>query len=199
MALINTIIGNDYFQLIRDKIAEILLIELANQAELSEDTELGFTQIWRERRRAFNLSELPAINLSIAGLQYADKHNGQRKTDVTFNIDIYNAKVFESVKDADELVMDNIYNITRVVQYILDHSAYRTLGLAPYIYHTEVTKVTPGEAETTEGGRCGILRIEFSVNTVSLEDPMPVIALALSNTTVKIEQTNNGFYYQLQN
>lgn len=198
MARIDEALGKDVFQQVRDKIAEILLDELANQATLSGNKDLEYGIIWMERRRPFNLSEIPAINLSILGINYNTKFRHQRQPDVTYTIDIYNTKN-HTEDDADELVMDSIWDVARTVQYILDHPHYASLGLTPLISHSEVVKITSGEAEMSDGARCGILRVEFKVNMISVENPFEQIALELSSTSVKIEQTDKGYFYQLQN
>ena len=56
MAVIDHIIGTDNFQAIRDRLAVILLDELGGQYTLTDDSDLNITQIWKERRRPFNLS-----------------------------------------------------------------------------------------------------------------------------------------------
>lgn len=199
MAVINHIVGTDLFQSIRDRIAVILLDELAGQFTLTDDSDLNLSEIWKERRRPFNLSELPAINLSIGGINYGDKKGKQRQPEVTYNIDIYNVKVFEDDSDADQTSMDTSWKVLRVIQYILDHPHYRDLQLSPYIYHTEASRVNAGEAEMSEGGRCAVLRLEVTVKTVSEFEPIAVTPLTLGATTVKIEQTDKGYYYALTN
>lgn len=197
MALIKTVIETDSFQVIRDKIAAILLDELANQSVLDENPDLAYDKIWKERRRPFNLSEIPAINLSIGSVDYAEKFRGGRKPEIVYFIDVYNSKLHDS-SDADELVMDSIWHVVRTIQYILDHPAYGSLLLSPLISHTEITKVTPGQAEMSDGGQCGILRIEFLVKTISVEAPFDLKDLDGNDTTVKLIETDLGYYYQLE-
>jgi len=199
MAVISTTVTADLFQQIRDKIASILLDELDNQATLQDNTALSFEKIWMERSRPFNLSEIPAINLSIASVNYNDKFRGQRNVDATYTIDVYDYKVYTDDEDAEQVVTESNWNLIRNIQYILDHSAYANLQLKPYIFHTEVTGVDSGQGELTDGSRCGILRLKFTVKTISTLDGVAPIDLSQLNTTVTIEQTNKGYYYQLIN
>lgn len=199
MAVIDHIIGTDNFQAIRDRLAVILLDELGGQYTLTDDNDLNITQIWRERRRPFNLSELPAINLSISSITPSDKFGGQRQQEILFNIDIYDVKVYGEDTDADQTSMDTAWKVLRVISYILDHPHYRDLQLKPYIFHTETSRANAGEAEMSDGARCGVLRLEFMVKTMSEFTPLGLTPLTLGATTAKIEQTDKGYYYALTN
>lgn len=197
MALINDTIPADYFQLIRDKIAAILLDELSNQFTLSGNKDFDLSQIWNERRRPFNLSELPAVNLSIGPLSYGAKFGLQRQPEVMYWIDVYNSKLYTDDADADALSSDGAWSMLRAVQFILDHASYRTLELSPYVMHTECVRITPGEAEMSDGARCSILRLEFQVKTQSIIPANEPINWALSDSKVKIGTTELGYFYQL--
>ncbi len=197
MALINDTIGIDLFQKCRDSIASILLLELPNQATLQTNVDLNFSLIWQERKRPFNASEIPAINLSIDAVNYGAKHRGQREANPIYTIDVYDAKVSTADEDADKLVSDNSWQIARTIQYILDHPIYSTLNLKPDVYHTEVVSIEAGQAEMTNDNRCSVLRIKFQVKTISVLNGATPTTLSQSNTSVKLESTDKGHFYQL--
>lgn len=199
MALINEVIGKDYFQLCRDNIASILLLELPNQSTLQDNEDLNFTKIWRDRKRLFNASEIPAINLSIESVNYGVKNRVQREANPIFNIDIYDSKVSTEDADADELLSESTWQIARTIQYILDNPVYATLGLSPYVMHTEVSSIESGEAVTSEDNRCSILRIKFTVKTMSILQGATPIPYSQLTTVAKLEQTEKGFIYQIIN
>jgi len=196
MALINDTIGADLFQQSRDNIAGILLLELPNQATLQQNEDLNFSKIWCERKRPFNASEIPAINLLIDTVNYGAKNRGQREANPIYTIDVYDSKVSTADEDADKLVSDNSWQIARTIQYILDHPIYSTLGLKPYIYHTEVVSIEAGQAEMTNDNRCSILRIKFQVKTISVLNGATPITLSQLNTSVKLASTDKGYIYQ---
>ncbi len=199
MAQINEIVGKDYFQLCRDNIATIFLDELPNQATLQANQDLSFSKIWCDRKRPFNSSEIPAINLSIESVNYGPKNSGQREANLIFTIDVYDSKVSTIDGDADELLSESTWQIARTIQYILDNPIYATLGLSPYVMHTEIQSIEGGQVGETEDNRCSILRIKFAVKTMSIlqgATPIPYSQLA---TVSKLAQTEQGFIYQIIN
>jgi len=199
MALINNTIGKDYFQLCRDKLAEILLLELPNQSTLQENEDLNFAKIWQDRKRPFNASELPALNLTIESVAYGTKNIGQREANPIYSIDIYDAKVSTEDEDADKLVSDSTWQIARTIQFILDSPVYATLGstLKGYVHRTEVQSIESGMAEMTNDNRFSILRVKFTIKTVSLLVAANAIPYSQLNTTVKLEGSDKGFFYQV--
>lgn len=199
MAQINEIVGKDYFQLCKDNIATILLDELQNQATLQANQDLNLSKIWCERKRPFNASEIPAINLSIESVNYGPKNRGQREANLTLTIDVYDSKVSTIDGDADELLSESTWQITRTIQYVLDNPIYATLGLAPYVMHTEVQSIEGGQVGETEDNRCSILRIKFIVKTMSILQGATPIPSSQLNTVAKLSQTEQGFIYQIIN
>lgn len=199
MAQINEVVGKDYFQLCRDNIATILLDELPNQAILQANDDLNYSKIWCDRKRPFNASEIPAINLSIESVNYGVKNRGQRDANPIFTIDVYDSKMSTEFGDADELLSESTWQIARTIQYILDNPIYATLGLAPYVMHTEVQSIEGGQVGETEDNRCSILRIKFAVKTMSILQGATPVPVSQLTTVVNLAQTNKGFIYQIIN
>jgi len=204
MAVINPItspvitdeITPDFFEIFRERIAEIILIELQNQYLITGNSDYNFSKIWIERTSTFNLSEVPAINLSIGSLTYGDKHRGQRWTDVVYNIDVYTSKVHEADYFADTLSQKAVWNIARVLEYILDHPEYAALKAPPYVRHTSVGEVVMGQSEVDGAGKVSVLRLEFSVNTLSQQGVIYPINVTGIDTTVTLDQSDKGYFYQ---
>ena len=69
--MINTLIGQQKFELIRDRIAEILSTEIANQATIEgHDLWTENIFVWLERTAPFDKSELPCINVSMSSGEF---------------------------------------------------------------------------------------------------------------------------------
>lgn len=197
MALINEAIGKDYFQLCRDNIASILLNELQSQSTLQDNEDLNFQKIWVDRKRPFNASEIPAINLSIESVNYGVKNRGQRESNPIFTIDVYDSKVSTEDADADELLSESTWQIARTIQYILDNPIYASLGLKPYVMHTEVSSIEAGQVEMSNDNRCSILRVKFAVKTMSILEGAAPVPYSQLTTVAKLSQTEKGFIYQI--
>lgn len=199
MAVISEAVGLDTFQQARDNIAAILLDEWLNQFTLTANPDLSISRIWRDRRRAFNLSELPAVNLSIASVNYGAKTAPTRDSEVKFWIDFYTLRIHEDEVDADEASMQAAWTMLQVSQYILDHPAYRDLGLRPLVKHFECSQVTQGETEISDGGKSAVLRLEVMANVVRSSSGLPTTPLSTTTAPIKLGQTEKGYYYQLTN
>lgn len=198
MALIDKVIAVDNFQLIRAKVAEILLRELPNQATLSGNAYLNYSKIWVGRSTPFNLSEVPALNLMYEAQQYNSKHGVQRFPTVILSLDVYqSAKHAPGNVYADELLDARLWNVARVIQGILDHPVYRALELAPNIRHHEVTSITPGVSDFEDSGRVSMLRMTITVETNSVLLQTDPTNLAGSDTEVKLNETEKGYYYSI--
>lgn len=206
MAVINTPITNDFYQLIRENIAAILIDELPNQAVLQStdddpennpDPDLNITKVWRERVTRFNPNELPAVNLKIGELDYTDKFQRQRNLDAQYIIDVWTSSSTTEDGPADELAEQKARKIMRNIQYILDHPHYHTLGNKPYIKHAAVDTISPANMIHDDSGRrCG-MRLILNVNTMSSLQPLDLTDLAANDTTVKLNETELGYFYTL--
>lgn len=203
MARIETLISADNFEIIRDKIAAILLDELQNQFQLSgatdpeRDQDLNFSKIWVSRRTPFNLSTLPAINVSISDFDNTNKTQRQRKKSVKYYIDVMHSKKHDQNGYADQLSDASVWKLIRNCEYILEHPVYSSLELSPYIFHTEVARASSGEAEIGDSGKCMIARLEFIVDTISSEKPLTPADIVGLDTKIKLHETNEGYFYKL--
>lgn len=195
--IINNGVQPDYFEIFRQRIAEILLVELQQQFALTSNQDFNFSKIWRERTTTFNLSELKAINLSVGSVDYADKYRGDRQNEVVYNIDIYISKIYEDQDSADQLSMEGAWHVARTIEFILDHPEYAALKAAPHVRHTEVKRIIAGEAEPDGAGKTSILRVEFAVNTYSTQDVIATSTVTGSDTTVKLGESDFGHFYQI--
>jgi hypothetical protein len=88
MALIDNLIGQSSFELIRNKIGEILATELAHQFYLDDDEVLS-ADVWVERFVKFDASACPAINVRLATGDYSNQNQGHTDGEYIFNIDFY--------------------------------------------------------------------------------------------------------------
>ena len=196
MALIDKVIPVDNFQLIRAKVAEIILRELPNQATLAAKSYINYTKVWVGRSTPFNLSEVPALNLMYETQQYNNKHNLQRFPTVVLSLDIYqSAKHGAGNVYADELLDERLWNVARVIQGILDHPVYRALELAPAIRHHEVTSITPGVSDIDDSSRVAMLRMTITVETNSVLLEVDPATLAGTDTEVKLNESDKGYFY----
>lgn len=195
MPQIPAAIPTQAFELIRNRIAEILVDELPSQATLQGDSQLNAT-VYVERFVPFDLTELPAINVSINRGAYSE--HTQRSTDgeYTFNIDVHTSAKSTSTVRGDVLAQFRLQKMLGVCRGILEDSRYKTLGFAPPFI--ESRKVTAMEfAQPTEGdGTSSVVgRLTFIVRAPDRNGVVTPELIAGYDTQVKLALTNKGYIF----
>lgn len=197
-AQINTIIPTALFEQCRDRIAEILLPELVNQATLRSDAELNVGEIWVERVSPFEVAETPAINVvfdQIGGEETGK--TGVATNDVfTYFIDIYTSKVSEDDLDGQAHARKWVHKFMGVIRAILEDTRYNTLGFQP----PSITRVrmqsmqmAAGDAADTENNAMG--RVILQVVAPASLQTQTAVPIGGSDTTIKMVATDKGYKY----
>lgn len=197
MAIINYPIPSANYRVIFGNIAAILLDELSNQFTISSDPDLNIVNIWKERNTSFNPSEFPTINITLSAVATTQKFQKQTDVDPVYFIDIYVVKSSDNGFNGDELGADSAWKVANVVDHILSYPNYRTLGGFPNVKHTEVTRRSTGEVESEDGTKCMVVRVELTVSTINTSEPIAPIELKGNDTTVKLGNTEKGYFYTL--
>lgn len=199
MAIITTIAGSQSFELVRDRIGEILAAEFLSQYNLTLDEDLNL-KVWVERAVPFSYAELPAINVTMPRGELNFQTQLQSNGIYKFAIDCYTkGKTNEDNEggDADKLSVLKLHKIMGRVRSILEHSIYKTLGFSsPFIMNRHVESILPlGNGKDNTGGEV-IGRVMLSVRVTDANGiASPMNALSY-NTIVKIESTEKGYFYQ---
>lgn len=150
--MITTLIDKqDNFEIIRDKIVDILVIEIANQQVLAtgagKDPELWRMDIYKERSNAFEkwlndtTDTVPICNVWVdsgSSDEGASNVTSRQKVQTIYNLDCYGYG--ESKTDGgsghiagDELAAKEVQRAYRLVRNILMSSIYTYLELRPYV------------------------------------------------------------------
>lgn len=203
MSQINTAIGIQSFERVRDQIGAILADELLNQVDNYGLTEIKWrehSKVWIERFVAFDKTEVPAINVGLAPSNYANQ--SQPVTDGTyrFNIDIYTSAPTEGDKDGDNLAMVRAQRIMGVCRAILEDTRFKTLGFAPpFIENRHIESVGMGMNGTQDSSNQSFGRLVLVVR-VPETNGMPTPALIKGyDTSVRLELSDKGYFYQGNN
>ena len=114
MAKINIEIPIANFEIIRDRIALILAEEIDNQAVLTYDADLEAVEVFLERTKAFDKTEVPCINVSLATGNFSNKHQGYQDGVYIFNIDIYTNAQSTDAEDGDVLSTLSNHKLLRI-------------------------------------------------------------------------------------
>ena len=200
--MIDTIIPLQRFEEIRDKIGEILAIELSNQAALTGRTELN-PEIWVERTTPFDSAQLPALLVEFANSQVITYNPRDARYSLTYNLFVVN-KSKASVIDgkfilADQMSLINTQRICGLIRSIITHPLYLRLGFAPGFVETRnIESVVVEQKEAAEDSEATTVgMIVLKVNVSENNTTVPTINLAGADTIVSLEGTEEGFKYVL--
>src|SRR3990167_773665 len=194
MSLLNVLIPPQNFELIRDRIGEILFVELQNQIALGETLN---PTIYVERSSAFDHTELPTINIVVASGNYDNETVKQSDGTYTYIIYVYTGAKGNSLSNGDKKASLKLQRLIGMCRAILKNPQYRLLGYAaPFISRTTVSGFEIGDPQSvndTENVMKG--RITFVVKvaeTVELITPNNIDGWF---TNVMLEETNEGYIF----
>jgi len=182
------------FELIRDRIGEILTTELAGQTYTT-----GIT-VWSERKIPFTQSELPAINVSYDNSGFDNKNVSYKRGENRYFIDIHVAEPSTDAAKGDVLGSKKVQRIAGIIDYILEFPIYSTLAFNPgFIATLMVETINLSDMLKEDANHNLVCRLQFKVvageNTAQIQ---PTNAEGYT-TQVKLSETDYGHKYILNN
>lgn len=199
MAIINTSIPAQNFEIIRDAIVEVLGIEFTNQLNLNANYP-PVTKIWCERFVPINSeTECPTINVNLASTDYDNQTIKKMDGTCLFNIDIYTcAPTSAETGPGDQYAMAKMNKIAGMVRAILSYPDYRNLGLTPgVIISTRVKRFFVGDKNIAPDALSDVVgRMQFEVKCIETAQLESGIPWQQNNTRIKLQESEEGFYYQ---
>lgn len=200
MAVIQGEIGRQSYELVGDRIAEILADELPEQFALStaapELKSVLAAQVFTERVVPFDKTEVPCVNVQLASGDYSGQTVKQSDGTYTFFIDCYaSAKNTEDAK-GDQYALIKLKKLMGVIRAILQDTRYKTLGFtAPFVMSRQVTGIAISNNAQQDATHTVMGRITLVVKvpeTVELIEPE---LIAGYQTTVKLFETELGYLW----
>ena len=170
MAKILTPISLSAQELIRDKIVQILALELPNQATLLNDQDVN-AEVERERNTAIQFNEMPLINVALSRTDGQKQNQTVSTGSYYYDLDIYTKGLYDEdgdEVDGDELAAIKNQKIHRVVTGILS---------ATVISYQPQRSQKIGDSENTDQAR-----IQVQVNATEANITETALALIKSNT-----------------
>lgn len=195
MAKISSIIGNSYFEQIRDRIAVILALEIENQLLLSGNYDID-ADVWLERNIPFDKVEVPAVNVSLASGNYDNKTMGSVRGSYDFFIDCYCSAKATSVAEADRRATLKLHRLLAICRSILENPVYKTLDFVPPgIQHTSVSSLNIRSAQNTDALNTVMGRLLFKVVATETTSLLTAPEINQFYTSVKIDTSDQGYVY----
>jgi hypothetical protein len=198
-ALITNIIPKSGWEICRDAIGAILLIELTNQKTLQGNAfpEEIEGQIMLESLIPADSANQISINILPDSADYTDHTQSQATAMYRYFIDIYTSGTSseDSARRRDKFLS--------MCAYIFNSAFYRTLGLsAPqgliggvYTYKFQVTD--PIKKEDTDF--TSFARLQLHVKVQEVAGVWDGFDLLINNTSVKLENSDKGYIFVFDN
>lgn len=197
MPKINTLIPPQRYELVRDRIGEILAEELLAQFGLHHNLAIT-PKVWIERFVPFNHTEVPAVAVYVADGAYSGKDQISVTGHYNYYVDCLTAAASTTGDHGDKLARINLQRILGMCRAILENPVYRTLDFpAPMVGGLAITAIQvsdPNERQEATNQAYGRLTLAVAVEElVSIEETG--IPLAGSATTVTLHDTDKGYVW----
>ena len=204
-AVISTAIAPSNYELIRDRIAEILGVEFTLQKVNNWIPANLCPKVCTERFIDIDESEFPVINVRLFRGTYLDENgaqtqdsSGHRIGTYTYYLDVYTGSGTSETAFGDEIATKNLQRIIGIAMAILEDTRYATLGFDPLtsgICNTHVEHFFIKEAGENENEIDYIRgRVAFVVEVPeSVELPSPW-ALLMTTVTARVSADGETVY-----
>lgn len=198
-AKIDTLIPQQAWEVVRNKIGAILTEELDNQAGnlYNDDAD---AEVYIERFTKLAVSEDSVISVNLAEGTF----DGQTAIDVngnyTFNVDVF-CKAVTTGKDktaaADHLAMVKLNRLLGICRAILQDARYKTLGFtAPFVMSRQVTRVQIAAPKSEDEQSHVMGRLQIVVKVPETAGAASGIAADGVDTVVKLVETDLGYKFE---
>jgi len=187
------------FELIRDRICEILALELHNQAIITPAEPSIYASIWKERNIAFDLTEMPAVNVSFSKGNNDQKYSKYDAMTYSYFIDIFTKSKSSSINKGDELSSTINQRILGIISRILSNPQYNTLDFSkPSIANVSISEMSMADSKNNEDAvSVSMSRLILDVTTTESNQLQTSTLLAQSYSKITVNQTNKGYQYIL--
>lgn len=199
MAVIEETFGPRKYELIRDRIAEIVADELESQSTKNSDPNLD-AKVWLERLVPMSQQELPAVNVFAAEGKFERFTTESQTGEYTFALDVFTRGATEgstAAQRGDLISSKKMMRLVGVLQAVLSHWKYCKLGFAEnFIDRVEVQNFKLMEpVKAADNSNVSKGRIVLFVKAEETLDPKTPNLIDGYDTAVKLYETEFGYVY----
>ena len=199
MSKINGIIPPQSYELVRDRIGEILTIELANQYLLTSDEALN-ASVFVERFIPFDKTDLPAISVSYSRGDMDNQDVKHADHSATYFIDCFQSAKSSTSEQGDALSKVKLHRLIGVCRAIIQNPIYNTLDFdAPFIMFRQITSLEIADAGKQDAVSVTMGRLTLNVRIPENTQLIDAIEAGGYDTQVKLYETDKGYKYIIDN
>lgn len=205
MAIITEVIGKQGFEVVQEKIAEILLLELTNQKKLQIlPSDFG---VFMERQEPHDKSEDVMISIMLNGANYENFTPKGSEGITSYIIDVVAGGIANSKLSPSLVARNKLFKYVGMIRYILSSAKYQTLDLPKGLIngrYVETIKLDVdfsnfGNHSNYDAGFIRFARILFSVRINERQDLWEGVPLIANTTKVSFDNINKGFQLKFNN
>lgn len=202
MPKIITVIGPRAFEVVRNRIAEILTDEINNQGVLSSDQDFLSTNILIASDGPEDMEGLSTVNVSLLNGKFGERtsYDGKVKSTYLYAIDVYTKSKNTKDFSADYLSTIKCEKITGLCFAILDNPIYRSLGYGSKSFIERVKcndfNFRSKNKNNVDVNQCEMGRIVFEVQVDETVDLLTATVLSDFATTLNLNTSDKGYFYE---
>jgi len=199
-------IANQRYELVRDRIAEIINAELVVQKAAATDPitieVLEEYFIFAEGFRAVNDSQMPAITISNCNMDFDNPHPTSSRNSITFYLDFFGREFSNQNDRGDKKTAVHLQRFIGIVRAILANPSWIRLGFDltlgdVFVNSAHVRTVRRmDEVNTRDAGDVVMYRMLFEVVVIEDTATLDSIVLGEHLTDIQFEDTAFGYQYK---
>jgi len=201
MPKILTVVGPRVFEVIRNRIAEILTDEISNQAILSSDTVFLNTKVLIESGGPEDQQDLSVVNVSLMNGTFGERksYDGKVKGNYLFSIDVYTNDKNNKLQSGDYLASVKCQKLIGLCFAILDNPIYRTLGYSAkgFIERVKSNDFNFRAQNKVDANNTAMGRLVFEVQADETVDLLTATVLTEFQTKLTLNTSGKGYYYEI--
>jgi len=137
MPVITNIIPEQPVELVRNRVAEILLDELDNQVSLFMNYDLDVDVDVESQNPYVDKVDMPLVSVSVLKGNLGNKHQGQQDGKYQLAVEVFTNAKSTAAQKADQRATFHLHKIMGAVRYILEDPKYKWLG---YVQNTFIIR-----------------------------------------------------------
>lgn len=194
-------IPSQAFEVIGHQLSVIITDELDNLYQRFNDENLNIENIYKDRFLPFDKTELTAINTVFSDGGYDNQDSRQVDGTYTYNIDVEVAQKSKEDSRGDVASRTKLQKILGTIRAIIMSPHYQRLGLAaPSIANRSFKNIAIDLSLTAKDGiNSSMGRLILEVRAPELAEGISPVVAAGYDTEVKVNETEKGFKYTINN
>lgn len=198
MPKISSVIGPQNYELIRNRIAEILIDEIEGQKFLGND--IGLKVLYIENHLPVNHTNLPCIVISTSKGTYKNKSQKSIDGNYDFFIDIIQKSKSTDDDNADKLSAVYVQKVIGIIRTILESPMYNTLGFEkPFSCRSIVSGIEFGTMKDVDEKNVQLGRLTYNIDVPETMKFIQPVLIYEFVTSVKLDDSNSGYVFSGQN